>query len=202
LSNCDRLSDSFTLDEFLRSDTAARHPETKAQQYDPPAEVRFNLNRLVAMTLQPIRSALGCPISVLSGYRSPEVNRLVGGVPSSQHVKGEAADVRLSGRFTDDAAFTARKRALDDEIANLIGFRPQRGVNSTYYLFAYVCMHLDELEVDQVIHEHGAAGRPAWIHISNSANSANGRRRILAIGGWTGGHYRKLSRSQALRLGR
>ena len=42
--------------------------------------------------LQPLRVVYGKPIAITSGYRSPEVNRLVGGVPSSQHVKGEAAD--------------------------------------------------------------------------------------------------------------
>ena len=50
------------------------------------------IRRLVERLLQPLRDRLGEPIAILSGYRSDELNRLVGGVPSSQHRLGEAAD--------------------------------------------------------------------------------------------------------------
>ncbi len=53
---------------------------------------RCALCELVKCLLQPLRIAYNKPIVVTSGYRSPEVNRLAGGVRSSQHVKGEAAD--------------------------------------------------------------------------------------------------------------
>ena len=43
--------------------------------------------------LDPLRQAWGRPIIVNSGYRSPAVNRAVGGVPNSQHTRGEAADI-------------------------------------------------------------------------------------------------------------
>ncbi|MBC5644092.1 DUF882 domain-containing protein [Parabacteroides sp. BX2] len=59
---------------------------------NPPEEARCALCELVKCLLQPLRIAYNKPIVVTSGYRSPEVNRLVGGVRSSQHVKGEAAD--------------------------------------------------------------------------------------------------------------
>lgn len=59
---------------------------------DPPEEVRDAICELVKCLLQPLRIAYNKPIAITSGYRSPEVNRLAGGVRSSQHVKGEAAD--------------------------------------------------------------------------------------------------------------
>ena len=58
----------------------------------PDAAATANIRRLVERLLQPLRDRLGEPIAILSGYRSDELNRLVGGVPSSQHRLGEAAD--------------------------------------------------------------------------------------------------------------
>ena len=58
----------------------------------PGEQERLALAALVEKVLDPLREALGEPIRITSGYRSPELNRLVGGVPTSQHLKGEAAD--------------------------------------------------------------------------------------------------------------
>lgn len=44
--------------------------------------------------LQALREAFGGPITVTSGYRCPDHNRAVGGAKGSQHVKGNAADIR------------------------------------------------------------------------------------------------------------
>ena len=59
-----------------------------------PAEVRQNIEALVENVLDPVREAYGKPIYVNSGYRCEAHNRKVGGVPRSQHIVGEAADVR------------------------------------------------------------------------------------------------------------
>lgn len=56
-------------------------------------DVRNSIKELVDTVLQPLRDAWGEPLSINSGYRCPELNAKVGGVPTSQHVKGEAADV-------------------------------------------------------------------------------------------------------------
>lgn len=58
-----------------------------------PASARENIEALVAEVLDPAREAYGKPITVNSGYRCPKHNREVGGVPASQHLRGEAADV-------------------------------------------------------------------------------------------------------------
>ena len=83
----------FTLEELTRSDTAAR----RGIRNVPDAEAADNLRNLCERVLQPLRDAYGKPVRVGSGYRSPELNRAVGGVAASQHVKGEAADIAIDG---------------------------------------------------------------------------------------------------------
>ena len=58
----------------------------------PEASVVDNLIALVDRVLDPLRERYGKPIRVTSGYRSKEVNKRVGGAPTSQHTKGEAVD--------------------------------------------------------------------------------------------------------------
>lgn len=78
----------FTFDELTYSRTAVENGLSNR----PGATERDNLAQLVERLLDPLRERLGEPIAILSGYRSPEVNSLVGGVPDSQHTLGEAAD--------------------------------------------------------------------------------------------------------------
>lgn len=60
---------------------------------EPQGEVVENIKALVRHVLDPARELLGRPIRVNSGYRSPQLNRILGGVGNSQHIKGEAADL-------------------------------------------------------------------------------------------------------------
>ncbi|WP_075558347.1 D-Ala-D-Ala carboxypeptidase family metallohydrolase [Parabacteroides timonensis] len=83
-----RISRDFTWEEMTYSRVAVENGLRNV----PPAEAEIAMKHLVKRLLQPLRIAYAGPIAITSGYRSPEVNRLVGGVPSSQHVKGEAAD--------------------------------------------------------------------------------------------------------------
>ena len=78
----------FTFDELTYSRTAVENGLSNR----PGTTERDNLAQLVERLLDPLRERLGEPIAILSGYRSPEVNTLVGGVPDSQHTLGEAAD--------------------------------------------------------------------------------------------------------------
>lgn len=82
-----QLSLHFTLDEFTHSQTAAR----LGIDNDPPIDVLKNLQR-TAQGLELVRTFLGGPIMVSSGYRSPEVNAAVGGSKNSQHLTGQAVD--------------------------------------------------------------------------------------------------------------
>lgn len=84
-----RLSRSFTLVELVRSQEA----RLRGLANDPTAIHLRRLRELCKQLLQPVRDAWG-PLVVTSGYRTPEVNRRVGGSASSAHVSGWAADVR------------------------------------------------------------------------------------------------------------
>lgn len=81
----------FTLSEFINSATAKRLSIDNM----PTFEVVDNLNRL-ADYLDKIREKVGKPILVNSGYRCNMLNKAVGGVTNSQHLKGLAADVVCS----------------------------------------------------------------------------------------------------------
>jgi hypothetical protein len=85
-----RLSKNFTLSEITRSNTAKR----KGISNEPKKEHLDNLQRLITNLIQPIRDSLG-PIRVTSGYRSPKLNRAIGGSTKSQHCKGEACDLQF-----------------------------------------------------------------------------------------------------------
>lgn len=82
-----RLSEHFTLAELTVSQEAAR----RAIDNTPSSEVIANLRR-TAELLELVRSLFGKPVIVTSGYRSPAVNRAVGGSMHSQHMIGQAAD--------------------------------------------------------------------------------------------------------------
>ena len=89
----------FTFNELTFSPTAKR----KNIDNTPDSTVKAKLTALVANILDPLREAYGKPIVVTSGYRCPKLNKAVGGVPKSQHLKGEAADIRtLSDKPSDN----------------------------------------------------------------------------------------------------
>ncbi len=95
--NNEKLSENFTLEEFTRSDAASRLGIIN----EPGEKELAALRVLVSRTIQPLRDALGVAIHVNSGYRCPELNKAVGGVPTSQHQKGEAADLSIDGKAAD-----------------------------------------------------------------------------------------------------
>ena len=72
----------------------------------PTTEARANLTALVEAVLDPLRERYGYPIMVSSGYRCARVNKAVGGKKTSQHVKGEAADIYV-GKAKDKAMLFA-----------------------------------------------------------------------------------------------
>ena len=89
------LTKNFSLEEMYRSDTAQRCGIDNKPQTE---EVVENLRALCTEVLQPLRDHLGKPVVVSSGYRCRDLNKKVGGVENSQHLKGEAADIKVSGR--------------------------------------------------------------------------------------------------------
>jgi len=85
------LTEHFTLEELTRSETAIQ----RGIDNTPSGEVIVNLTKLAVM-LEKVRAQLGGkPIHISSGYRSPALNVAVGGVPTSHHCFGAAADIEV-----------------------------------------------------------------------------------------------------------
>ena len=88
LNNQAKLSEHFTLGEFTRSGS---HPEV----YNIPShEAIANMKRL-CVWLEELRKRYNAPIRLNSGYRSPQLNRAIGGVSNSNHLTGCAVDIRV-----------------------------------------------------------------------------------------------------------
>lgn len=123
----------FKLEELLRSDTAL----TSSIENLPSWSIVENLRVLAVSVLDPIREAWGQPLVVNSGYRSPQLNAAVGGVPTSAHMDGCAVDIALI------SISTRKISKLYDIIVNMV----EDGV----------------IDVDQVIYYR----KKKIIHISN-----------------------------------
>lgn len=108
-----KLSRNFDWKEFTKSDTAARlHIINEITDWD----VRDNIKALVENLLQPLRDVWGGPLFINSGYRCPELNKAVGGVPTSQHAKGQAADVGVTDPYALAKVVKSMKVEFDQMI--------------------------------------------------------------------------------------
>jgi zinc D-Ala-D-Ala carboxypeptidase len=87
------LTANFSLHEMTKSETALR----KDMPNEPTEADIANLKLLAEKVLQPLRDHYGVGIKVNSGYRSPDVNAAVGGSRTSDHCKGQAADIEIAG---------------------------------------------------------------------------------------------------------
>lgn len=103
-----KLSPNFTLAEMLESQTARR--KGISEQFTPSPEVINSLRALCKNILQPLRDEIGGPIKVSSGYRTPRLNRAIGGARNSQHMVGEAADIQGLNGLTNRQLFNKIKQ--------------------------------------------------------------------------------------------
>lgn len=88
------LSEHFTLFDFLRSDTATAN---NISNYPTSDTIINDLQKLAQNVLEKVVEHYGTVPTVNSGYRGPTLNALVGGVSTSQHCKGQAADIEIPG---------------------------------------------------------------------------------------------------------
>lgn len=127
------LTNEFDPKVFTHSDTADRLKIDNT----PPADVVEKLHDLYEHLLQPLMAMLPGQFVVSSGYRCNKLNAAVKGQPTSQHIKGEAADIQYS----------------------------ERGVMRNMVL--YDALLKSGLEYDQCIREFpDRTGNPRWIHLS------------------------------------
>jgi len=95
-----QLSPNFSLHELTKSETALR----LGLDNTPEDDAIENLRVLCEKVLQPVRDHYGKGVKVNSAYRSPESNAAVGGSKTSDHCKGQAADIEIPGVANADLA--------------------------------------------------------------------------------------------------
>lgn len=96
-----KLSNNFTLEEFTRSSAAVRYGLSNAPN---PHQVDI-IRRFVREVLQPFRDFMSRPIFITSGFRTVSVNRVVSGAANSYHLRGSAADIKISGLSSFQLAY-------------------------------------------------------------------------------------------------
>lgn len=95
-----KLTENFSLAEMVKSETALRQGLDNT-----PGDVEIaNLKRLAEKVLQPVRDHYKRGVKVNSGFRHPNVNAAVGGSRTSDHCKGQAADIEIPGVANADLA--------------------------------------------------------------------------------------------------
>ena len=107
----EQFTKNFSYEELIASSTA----DKLGLDNTPNAAEKEKLKKLAIEILQPIRDALGKPIKVNSAFRSEKVNKAVGGVPSSQHRLGEAADLTLGSKEKNKELFELISKMIKDK---------------------------------------------------------------------------------------
>lgn len=115
----------FSFKEFTRSNTAER----LNIHNNPTWEIKFRIIDLVENVLDPAREYIGIPIYITSGYRCPELNKIIGGVQNSQHQKGEAADIRCEIQYMNELYNYIRKNLQYDQ---LIYYKTKNFIHVSY----------------------------------------------------------------------
>ncbi len=111
------LTEHFDLDEMTHSQTAIR----LGVDNTPDAHTVENLRQLCENVLEPLRDMIGKPVHIDSGYRCVELNKAIGGVSSSQHCEGKAADIVVQGMSVDDVVALARTLPYFDQLIHEFG---------------------------------------------------------------------------------
>lgn len=114
-----KLTNNFSLQELTSSETAVR----RGIDNTPSPEVILNLKALCENVLQPLRDWYGKPITITSGYRSPELNKAIKGARNSDHMRGQAVDFVLPKEDYARVFDWLRKNVDHDQIINEFGFQ-------------------------------------------------------------------------------
>ena len=105
------LSKNFTLQEYIKSQTALR----QGIDNTPSDEHLASAKKLFEMVVQPVRDHFGVTV-INSGYRGPALNAAVGGSATSQHCRGEAVDIECPGTPNYDVALWIEQNLDYDQL--------------------------------------------------------------------------------------
>lgn len=119
------LTPHFTLKELTESPTA----KAKGIDNTPTPEHLSNMKHVCEKILEPVRAYFKKPVQVNSSYRSPALNRAIGGSSTSQHVNGQAVDFEIPGISNKTVADWVSENLEFDQII-LEFYKPEEGVNS------------------------------------------------------------------------
>lgn len=123
---------NFKLSEFFASSTADKNGIKNEPHIDERATIERNINSLVDNVLDPIRDKFCTPVIITSGYRCPQVNKLVGGANNSQHMSGYAADFHVQG-FTSSMMRNVFLYIYDNmDFDQLIYYRNKNFIHVSY----------------------------------------------------------------------
>ena len=160
------LSEHFTLEEMIYSDTA----KAKNISNKPSAFHKKILKHTCQYLLEPLRKLLnekykeykgkkvkGVNIRITSGYRSPQLNIVIGGATTSGHMKGEAADIEVTIVLTNGKKEVLPFNELYEDIKGWVKNK--------------------ELNVDQCIQEQ--SGNAKWVHLSLPQQIRDCRKQFL-----------------------
>ena len=107
------ITEHFSMKELTNSQTAIKNGIPNIPK-DP--QVVANLTLLCEKVLEPLREGMKCPIRISSGYRSPELNKLIGGAKASQHNIGEAVDIDLDDKNAEVFSYIVNNLDFDQII--------------------------------------------------------------------------------------
>ena len=131
-----RLSEHFVLEELTKSLIAERYDID-----NDPGEVEFqNLIFLCESIQEPIRIHFDVPFSPNSGYRSEELNKIVGSSSDSQHTKGQAVDIEVPGVSNVSLAWWIRSHLDYDQL--ILEFY-QRSIGNAGWIHVSTCSKVD-----------------------------------------------------------
>jgi hypothetical protein len=151
-----QLSPHFTLAEL----TASNKARALGLDNTPAPELLPRLILLAEM-LERIRSTLNVPITVTSGYRSPQVNRAVGGVTSSDHIQGHAADI-LAPRYGTASDVATMLAPLVSVLG--IGQLILEGIGGKQWV--HVSTHAPEKSINRVLTITDKGKQPGIVRLS------------------------------------
>jgi len=127
-----RLTDNFTLAELTKSQTAERC----GIDNNPDKEHIENLQKLCNNILQPVRDYFQKPVTISSGYRSPELSQKIGSSSRSQHCKGQAADFEVPSVSNKELADFINDNLDFDQV--ILEFHNPDEINSGWVHASYV----------------------------------------------------------------
>ena len=122
----------FTLDELIRPEAYLQFGIINTVPERKKAEITLSLIVLVDCLLDPIRERFATPMIVTSGYRCERVNKLVGGVDNSQHLKGEAVDFYFEGFSRKEMIMAFFEIAETFDFDQLIYYKKKGIIHASY----------------------------------------------------------------------